>query len=197
MTPAEAVAYAIDHCFEQESWCPERKLVAAGPALRPGPRHAGAGRAPSCERQGVITGEMDGRLMATTREHPARGGLHRQPGPAKAVSTVGLPVGVTPGLERRQIARRRAMGRGHAGCSPPPTASAWSIPRRARAKSTMLAAYDRGHAAGRRERDLSRHHRSPRSRCCARTASTRRPSPASCVDEKMQDAARGRPRRRR
>ena len=59
-------------------------------------------------RQGVITAEIDGRLMATTEELQARGGLHRRPGGGRA-RHASRPVGVADGLYphagRRQVAQ--------------------------------------------------------------------------------------------
>ena len=75
MTPAEAVAYAIAHCSAKSSrCCPERELKRV--ALLHGlgsvtPEQIAA----ELPRQGVITAEIDGRLMATTEELQARGAI--------------------------------------------------------------------------------------------------------------------------
>ena len=67
VTPAEAVAFAIAHCSEQESAVPERELKRV--ALLHGlgsvtPEQIAA----ELPRHGVMTAEIDGRLMATTKE---------------------------------------------------------------------------------------------------------------------------------
>ena len=66
VTPAEAVAYAIAHCSEKLSVIPERELqrvalLTAWAASRSEQIEA------ELPRQGVITEEIDGRRMATTR----------------------------------------------------------------------------------------------------------------------------------
>ena len=98
VTPAEAVAFAIAHCSEQESAVPERELKRV--ALLHGlgsvtPRQI-AGELP---RHGVITAEIDGRLMATTKE------LQQEEqfitGFAAGGRGTVAPVGVADGLDRR------------------------------------------------------------------------------------------------
>ena len=67
MTPAQAVKFALGHCFEKESLVPERELVRV--ALLHGLGSVSAEEVrPELDRQGVLTGEMDGRRMATTRD---------------------------------------------------------------------------------------------------------------------------------
>jgi len=67
VTESEAVAHAIQHCFERESVVPERELKRV--AL-----HYGMGCltpeqvAAELPRQGVIVREKEGRVMATTKE---------------------------------------------------------------------------------------------------------------------------------
>lgn len=100
VTPGQAVAFAIAHCGEQLSVVPERELKRVA-LLR------GLGRvlpdqiAGELPRHGVLTAEIDGRMMATTKELQAeeqgviafaargRGGVR--------------PVGVPDGLERDKL----------------------------------------------------------------------------------------------
>lgn len=100
VTPGQAAAFAIAHCSEQLSVVPERELKRV--ALLHGLGHVTpdqiAGELP---RHGVLTAEIDGRKMATTRELQAeeraiiafaargRGGIR--------------PVGVPEGLERGKL----------------------------------------------------------------------------------------------
>ena len=67
LTAEQAIAYAIDHCFERDSAVPEKLLVAE--ALKIG---VAAVSAEDVRAQfqdfGVITARMDGRLLATTRD---------------------------------------------------------------------------------------------------------------------------------
>jgi conjugative relaxase-like TrwC/TraI family protein len=67
VTPAEAVGYAIHHCFERESVVSERELVRVALLHGLGSLTADQVRA-ELPRQGVLLGDRDGRLMATTRE---------------------------------------------------------------------------------------------------------------------------------
>ena len=98
VTEAEAVAYAIHHCFERDSVVPERELKRV--AL-----HYGMGCltpeqvAAELPRQGVIVREKDGRVMATTKEVLAEerfisGFASAGRGTMKAV---GVPVGLNRG----------------------------------------------------------------------------------------------------
>ena len=67
VTAAQAVAYARHHCFERESCLPERELKRVALLYGLGsvtPEEIAA----ELPRQGVLTGELHGRRMATTRE---------------------------------------------------------------------------------------------------------------------------------
>ena len=95
VTPAEAVEFAIAHCSEQESAVPERELKRV--ALLHGlgsvtPEQAAA----ELPRQGVITAEIDGRVMATTlelqREEQFLSGFAA--GGRGTVAPVGIPRGL-------------------------------------------------------------------------------------------------------
>ena len=87
MTPQQALAFAIRHCFERESVVPERELKRVAPALRPGRRHPYEVKA-ELPRHGVLTAEKDGRLMATTEDvHRQERFLTGSPGAAWAAST--------------------------------------------------------------------------------------------------------------
>ncbi len=98
VTAAEAVAFAIAHCTEKESAVPERELkrvallhglgsVTPGQVARELPRH------------GVITAEINGRLMSTTE------GLQEEERFITGWSAGGrgsvCPVGVPAGLDRK------------------------------------------------------------------------------------------------
>jgi hypothetical protein len=98
VTPAEAVAFAIAHCSEQESVVPERELKRV--ALMRGlgcvtPDQIAA----ELPRHGVITAEIDGRVMATTE------GLQAEErfitGFAAGGRGTVAPVGVPAGLDRK------------------------------------------------------------------------------------------------
>jgi conjugative relaxase-like TrwC/TraI family protein len=103
VTPAEAVAYAIKHVSEKLSVMPERELkrVALFYGLGSVTPDQIAAELP---RQGVITAEIDGRLMATTEE------LQREEdyivGQAMAgrgkVAAVGVADGLTRTMENGQ-----------------------------------------------------------------------------------------------
>ena len=65
MTPAEAVAYAIDHCSDKLSVIPERELVRV--ALLHGLGNVTLEQVEAeLPRQGVFSEVIDGRVMATT-----------------------------------------------------------------------------------------------------------------------------------
>jgi conjugative relaxase-like TrwC/TraI family protein len=67
VTPAEAVRYAVHHCFERESLISERELVRV--ALLYGLGHVSADQVRAeMPAHGVMTAEKDGRLMATSKE---------------------------------------------------------------------------------------------------------------------------------
>ena len=97
VTPAEAVAFAIAHCSEQESAVPERELKRVGLLHGLGsvtPEQVAA----ELPRHGVITAEIDGRVMATTLE------LQREEQFLSGFAAGGrgtvAPVGVAAGLVR-------------------------------------------------------------------------------------------------
>ncbi len=77
VTPAEAVAFAIAHCSEQLSVVPERELKRV--ALLHGLGSVTPDQiAAELPRHGVITAEIDGRLMATTEELQAEERFHHR-----------------------------------------------------------------------------------------------------------------------
>jgi conjugative relaxase-like TrwC/TraI family protein len=97
VTPAEAVAFAIAHCSEQESVVPERELKRV--ALLRGLGSVTPGQiAAELPRHGVITAEIDGRLMATTQELQAEERFLS--GFAAGGRGTVCPVGVPAGLDR-------------------------------------------------------------------------------------------------
>jgi hypothetical protein len=100
VTPTEAVAFAIKHCSEQESVMPERELKRV--ALLRGLGSVTPGQvAAELPRHGVITAEIDGRLMATTQELQADERFLS--GFAAGGRGTVLPVGVPAGLERGKL----------------------------------------------------------------------------------------------
>ena len=139
VTAADAVAFAIAHCFDKESLVPERKLVATALLHGLGSVTADEVRA-ELERQGVLTGELDGRLMATTWD------IQREETfivtwAGQGLSTV-APVGVPAGLERGKLDDEQWA----AVCGLLLTSDRVSVVDSAAGtgKSTMLSAYDRG-----------------------------------------------------
>jgi TrwC relaxase/AAA domain len=139
VTPAQAAGFAIGHCFDKESLVPERKLVAT--ALLHGLGHVTAEDVRGeLERQGVLTGDLDGRVTATTQDIQ-REEAYIVTWAGQSLSTV-PPVGVPEGLERGRLddeqwnavrgllstSDRVSMVDSAAGTG----------------KSTLLAAYDRG-----------------------------------------------------
>lgn len=139
VTPAEAVGFAIGHCFDKESIVPERKLVAT--ALLHGLGHVTAEDVRGeLKCQGVLTGELDGKLSATTRD------IQREEAYIVTWAGRGLgavpPAGVPEGLERdmlddEQWAAVRGLLSSSDRVSMVDSAAGTG-------KSTMLAAYDRG-----------------------------------------------------
>jgi conjugative relaxase-like TrwC/TraI family protein len=100
ITPAAAVEFAIAHCSEQESAVPERELKRV--ALLHGLGSVTPDQiAAELPRHGVITAEIDGRVMATTE------GLQAEErfitGFAAGGRGTVLPVGVPAGLERGKL----------------------------------------------------------------------------------------------
>jgi conjugative relaxase-like TrwC/TraI family protein len=100
ITPAEAVAFAIAHCSEQESVVPERELKRV--ALLHGlgcvtPDEIAA----ELPRHGVITAEIDGRVMATTKELQAEEQFIT--GFAAGGRGTVVPVGIPAGLQRDKL----------------------------------------------------------------------------------------------
>lgn len=100
VTPGQAVTFAIAHCSEQLSVVPERELKRV--ALLHGLGHVTPDQvAEELPRQGVLTAEIDGRTMATTR------GLQAEERAIIAFAAGGRggvrPVGVPEGLERGQL----------------------------------------------------------------------------------------------
>ncbi len=100
VTPAEAVAFAIAHCSEQESVVPERELK------RVALLHGLGGVTPDqiaaeLPRHGVITAEIDGRVMATTHELQAEEQFLS--GFAAGGRGTVAPVGVVSGLDRGKL----------------------------------------------------------------------------------------------
>jgi len=97
VTPADAVAFAIAHCSEQESVLPERELTRV--ALMHGLGSVTLDQiAAELPRHGVITADIDGRVMATTKalqdEERFLSGF------AAAGRGSVAPVGVPTGLDR-------------------------------------------------------------------------------------------------
>lgn len=99
VTAAQAVAYALHHCFERESCLPERELkqVALYYGLGSVTPEEIAAELP---RQGVLTGEKDGRRMATTRKTHAEERFITSfaAGGRGTVKPVGLPAGLERGM---------------------------------------------------------------------------------------------------
>ncbi len=97
VTPQQAVAFAIRHCFERESVVPERELKRVALLYGLGDVTLEEINA-ELPRHGVLTGEKDGRVMATTED------VHRQERLLTAFARGGMgsvnPVGVAEGLER-------------------------------------------------------------------------------------------------
>jgi conjugative relaxase-like TrwC/TraI family protein len=97
VTAAQAVAYAIHHCFERESVVSERELVRVALLYGLGSLAADEIRA-EFPRQDVLLAEQDGRLLATTRV------VHWQERVITAFARGGLgtvwEVGVPAGLSR-------------------------------------------------------------------------------------------------
>ncbi len=100
VTPGQAAAFAIAHCSEQLSVVPERELkrVALMHGLGSVTPDQVAGELP---RHGVLTAEIDGRKMATTKQLQAE----EQAIIAFAAGGRGSvrPVGVPDGLERGKL----------------------------------------------------------------------------------------------
>jgi TrwC relaxase/AAA domain len=139
VTAQQAVAFAIGHCFDKESLVPERKLVAT--ALFHGLGQVTAEAVlEELERQGVLTGELDGRFMATTRDIQ-REETYIVTWAGQGLSTVPA-VGVPAGLERGNLDDEQWA----AVCGLLSTSDRVSMVDSAAGtgKSTMLAAYDRG-----------------------------------------------------
>ena len=100
VTAAEAVAYSLHHCLERESCLPERELkrVALLYALGDVTPEQVAAELP---RQGVITREKDGRMMATTKKVSDEERFVT--GMAAGTRGTVQPVGVPEGLERGKL----------------------------------------------------------------------------------------------
>jgi conjugative relaxase-like TrwC/TraI family protein len=135
----QAVEFAVAHCFTKESLVTERVLVTT--ALLRGLGHVSADEVRAeMDRQGVITGELDGRLTATTREVQRQeeymvnwAAYHRSSFPAVSVHP-----DLAPG---RLDAEQWAAVRGLLSTS---DRVAMVDSAAGTGKSTMLAAYDRG-----------------------------------------------------
>ena len=100
VTAAEAVAYSLHHCLERESCLPERELKRVALLYGLGdvtPEQIAA----ELPRQGVVTAEKDGRLMATTKKVHAEE-LFVTGLAASGRGTV-QPVGVPDGLQRGKL----------------------------------------------------------------------------------------------
>jgi conjugative relaxase-like TrwC/TraI family protein len=138
VTARQAVDFALRHCFVKESLVPERVVVAT--ALLRGLGHVAAGEVRSeMDRQGVLTGEIDGRFMATTRE-VQRQEEYLVTWAAQGRSTV-PPVGVRPGLARGKLDDEQWA----AVCGLLGTSDRVAMVDSAAdtGKSTLLSAYDR------------------------------------------------------
>lgn len=100
ITAAEAVAYSLHDCLERESCLPERELKRVALLYGLGsvtPEQIAA----ELPRQGVVTAEKDGRLMATTKKVHAEE-LFVTGLAASGRGTV-QPVGVPDGLQRGKL----------------------------------------------------------------------------------------------
>ena len=139
VTAQQAVAFAIGHCFDKESLVPERKLVATALFHGLGSVTAEDVR-DELERQGVLTGELDGRLTATTQDIQHEE-TYIVTWAGQGLSTV-PPVGVAAGLEQGKLDDEQWA----AVCGLLSTSDRVSMVDSAAGtgKSTMLAAYDRG-----------------------------------------------------
>jgi conjugative relaxase-like TrwC/TraI family protein len=96
VTPAEAVKYAVHHCFERESLVSERELVRV--ALLYGLGHVSANQVRAeMPRHGVMTAEKDGRLMATSKEayRMERSIIGFARGGVGCVNPIGVPEGLS------------------------------------------------------------------------------------------------------
>jgi conjugative relaxase-like TrwC/TraI family protein len=139
VTAAEAVAYAVHHCFEREAVIPERELVRVALLYGLGDASAGQVRA-EFAAQGVLLAKRDGRLMATTKE--AYGMERFVVNHAKAGRGCVEPVGVAEGLERGILDAEQwnAVTSLLSSCDRVQLVdSAAGV-----GKSTMLSVYDRG-----------------------------------------------------
>jgi conjugative relaxase-like TrwC/TraI family protein len=104
VSPAEAVWFAIEHCSEKLSVLPERELKRV--ALLHGLGSVTADQiAAELPRHGVITGKIDGRVMATTEA------LQREEDFIAGIAAKGLgavpAVGVAEGLDRTLAGGKR------------------------------------------------------------------------------------------
>lgn len=100
VTPAEAVRYAVHHCFERESLVSERELVRV--ALLYGLGHVSADEIRAeLPAHGVMTAEKDGRLMATSKEayRMERSIIGFARGGVGCVNPIGVPEGLSRTLE--------------------------------------------------------------------------------------------------
>ena len=104
VTPTQAVAFAIAHCSEQESAVPERELKRVA-LLRGLGSVTPEQIAEELPRQGVLTAEIDGRLMATTKALQAEERFITgfAAGGRGAVAPVGIPAGLNRTLADGKI----------------------------------------------------------------------------------------------
>ena len=131
VTAAEAVAYAIHHCFERESVVAERELVRVALLLWAGQRDgrsgAGGAAAPGRDagRQGrPADGDDQGGASAGAVHHQLRQGRARLGGRGRRGE------GTWSGASSTMSNGTRSRG-----CCPPATACNWSIPPRASARA--------------------------------------------------------------
>jgi conjugative relaxase-like TrwC/TraI family protein len=139
VTEEKAVTFATGHCFDKESLVPERRLVATALYHGLGDVSAEDVRA-EMARQEVLTGEMDGRLVATTPEIQ-REEEYIVTWAGQGLSTVPL-IGVPEGLERGTLDDEQwAAVRGLLSIS---DRVSMVDSAAGTGKSTMLKSYDRG-----------------------------------------------------
>ncbi len=139
VTAREAVAFALRHCFEREAVVPEREIRKTALLFGLGSLTPEA-VAEEVGRQGVITREIDGRMMATTRE--VLGEERFLAAFAAAGRGTLRPTGIAPGVERGMLdddqwAAVRGLLSSSDRVSLVDSAAGTG-------KSTMLKTYDRG-----------------------------------------------------
>ena len=159
VTAREAVAFAVEHCFEQYSVVPERELLRV--ALLHGMGSVTLEQiAAELPRHGVFVEEIDGRRMATTEALQAEEDDIARFAATRAVTLP--PVGVANGLDRTLEDGKRLSGEQWQAVTglleSEDRVNLLEGPAGA-GKSSLAGQVRRGDAAKGAKRDLSRHHR--------------------------------------